>query len=526
MSREGRFEVETVTITTLSPNRKRNFDVYPINEDVVAGLMASYEKTGDFGVIPVRESGPNRYEMACGHHRVEAMKRLGHTRVTVKIAGFSDQEMTDVMILENATQGGRNPAALADSVLAKATDIAYALFLSMNREEFESMTGVLLAEISASSVNRDKPYEYAKANAEKGKASAALICVGMGGQWKDGADSAHADKDKSPMAEDDIQSALRSLGDVDSGDGKHSILQKKIWVERDRAAQEVAATEKKERERAEQARLKAELAEKQAAYAKEQAELAEKARVKAERAKEEAAIAKAAALADQQKRRAKAQEKERQRLQAEADEKAKALAAREKQMNKSEAAKEKAEDIVTDLFLAPNLLSLFNNPAQFESYRNIVKKNAQFFPKEEQFQFVTLMLATLATSEGEHATARGIREYMSEAILKRNAKLRDEFEKSKAAEEERKLQGKLRAGAKRIHEELDYCFRRLAAAMAEFDKNANDSEFMRHFMELPPSPLLYGNMNMLEDVLPSARQKLGLAARSMTEETTVENVVN
>ena len=45
----------------------------------------------------------------------------------------------------------------------------------MDRAEFEEMTGIVLAEISASR-NEDKPYNQAKANAEKGKASAALIC--------------------------------------------------------------------------------------------------------------------------------------------------------------------------------------------------------------------------------------------------------------------------------------------------------------------------------------------------------------
>jgi hypothetical protein len=177
MSREGRFNVKELIISQIVANKKRNFAVYPIDEDVVNGLIESYKKTGDFGVLPVREIAPGRYEQACGHHRLEAMKRMGYTRIAVKVAAFSDHEMREIMINENATQGGHNPASIADSVLATATDLAYEIFMHEKLKEISLSFNAALSHGQCS-------FGQVKTDESKGKVSADVVCVCMGGKWE------------------------------------------------------------------------------------------------------------------------------------------------------------------------------------------------------------------------------------------------------------------------------------------------------------------------------------------------------
>jgi len=116
-----------VDINKLSPNPYRDFDLYPYGEDQVAKLIESYERDGDWGVLPARPhpNQSNIYQIASGHHRLEAMRRLGFKAADVKVESFDDNQMLSLMISENATQRGQNAAATLDSVAAAMKRIAY-----------------------------------------------------------------------------------------------------------------------------------------------------------------------------------------------------------------------------------------------------------------------------------------------------------------------------------------------------------------------------------------------------------------
>lgn len=103
-------------ISEILPNPHRNFDIYPVGETQVELLIDSINDVGMFLGLPARktESG---YEIACGHHRLEALRRTGATHVDLAVNNYSDEDMLKIMIRENSTQrGNENFGAVLDSV--------------------------------------------------------------------------------------------------------------------------------------------------------------------------------------------------------------------------------------------------------------------------------------------------------------------------------------------------------------------------------------------------------------------------
>jgi len=113
----------------LDPNPYRDFTINPISQHQVGELIKSYRKNGDFGVIPVRKVG-DRYEIACGHHRLSAMVEIGFHKIDCKLGEFSDDEMVSLMVSENASQHGGKPSSQADSVAAAIKRLGFWMMAS------------------------------------------------------------------------------------------------------------------------------------------------------------------------------------------------------------------------------------------------------------------------------------------------------------------------------------------------------------------------------------------------------------
>jgi chemotaxis protein histidine kinase CheA len=115
-----------VPIKDIKPNPYRDFDLYPYDEEQIENLILSYQDNGDFGVLPARPNGTgSTYELAAGHHRLEAMRRLKFKEADLKIGDYDDDQMINIMVDENAKQMGQNSAAILDSVCASIRRIAY-----------------------------------------------------------------------------------------------------------------------------------------------------------------------------------------------------------------------------------------------------------------------------------------------------------------------------------------------------------------------------------------------------------------
>jgi len=140
-----KWEGETMKkpIKQIKPNPHRNFDIYPIGEPQVKLLMESIDEVGMFLGLPARKVG-DFYEIACGHHRLEALERIGATHVDLAVNDYSDEEMLKIMIRENSTQrGNENFGAVLDSVGAVLIQIVRDVYKDMEKNPDPEKTGNL-----------------------------------------------------------------------------------------------------------------------------------------------------------------------------------------------------------------------------------------------------------------------------------------------------------------------------------------------------------------------------------------------
>lgn len=294
-----------VPIKNIHPNPYRDFTLYPYDEEQITKLISSFEENGDWGSLPARPNGTgSTYEIAAGHHRVEALRRLGIKEVDLKIADFDDDQMISIMVRENATQRGQNAGAILDSVAAAMYRVAYITLTSEwkhnwrilqlwypNEKGFDTARGKIE---SGQGVGREALTEFLPSNA---------------------------------LTETEIKNAIAT---IKGSDIHQSIMERvKATIERERKeAEKKAETARKAAEAAERERKAAE----ERAAAEAAAHKARLAKIEAERAAAKKAAAEAKAKADRE-----IAEKREQELAARAREERERNAAHEELRKKREA---------------------------------------------------------------------------------------------------------------------------------------------------------------------------------------------
>ena len=108
---------ETVNVEELKPNPHRNTNRYPINEQKIEELMSSYDSTGYWGNIIGRKNGAG-YEIAFGHHRLEALRRKGIKKAEIIVRELSELEMLKMMADENSENWGSGAAIDQETIRA------------------------------------------------------------------------------------------------------------------------------------------------------------------------------------------------------------------------------------------------------------------------------------------------------------------------------------------------------------------------------------------------------------------------
>jgi ParB-like chromosome segregation protein Spo0J len=104
-----------VTLSQLSPNPFRDIDTYPFDEEKITRLQESISSTGFWPTVIARAAGSG-YEIAFGHHRIEAAKREGIKKATILVDSLSDEEMLKMMVDENAIEYGHDFLSTLNSV--------------------------------------------------------------------------------------------------------------------------------------------------------------------------------------------------------------------------------------------------------------------------------------------------------------------------------------------------------------------------------------------------------------------------
>lgn len=326
-----------VDVDRLDPNPFRSFERYPINQAQVGALKHSIHDLTFWGGVTARPhpENPRRYQIAAGHHRVEAVKQViaeaeaagdrGRVRalhrIDVCVETFTDEQMVQIMATENSTQGANLAAAALDSVGAAYEVISYALLGEPNlgkifprwRHLFES----------------EKAVETARGQLLKER--------GIG--WRliqrflpDGA-----------MSEGSIRTALDTLK---QGGDDASILARvrtRIDVEREAEAEAERARIEEARRREEEARAAAEAAERRRREAEEKAKCEAETRAAREAEARRLAEERRKAAKEKAEREAAEREERARKAAAEAERRAaeKAERARQVEARREEKAAEK-----------------------------------------------------------------------------------------------------------------------------------------------------------------------------------------
>ena len=523
-----------IDILDLRPNPYRDFVINPIDKEQVKELVKSYQDNGDFGVIPVRKNG-DIYEIAVGHHRVEAMSDAGFHRIDCKVSDFSEDEMISMMIAENATQHGGKPSSQADSVCAAIQRIAYWMLISETVEEFNEFESKRHPDSSACAHALGFfGHNAAFTNAKKELLEEGTIGYRTVQKYIGDTLSGNAIRDTLPR--------LITSGHIKVVIEKSSIKaeehEREIAVQVELARQKEDAKREKEQAAADKARKAAEL---KAQKAREAAEKAVKA---AERAKEAARKAELTRKANEAKRKAaaesKAAEKEKIREQmrkeeleriTEEREQQEAMAARRKrEREQAEAAAKKRQ---LEAHIDPRVFSLMSSGKQTNAFVNAVNKFPNKWGKDvfDQVKFLNDLIASrrkFLQEKGKKildAETDVLSEVVIEdAFLKMDKEEQERREKLKLAQRKREEARNKEAKADRIMDELCAALARLSRSYSEVHEAMKDPEISQHLLNGPHSLTVRGSLESQYRMLPELEKFFGVQARKPKAPKTVKQV--
>jgi ParB-like chromosome segregation protein Spo0J len=115
-----------IALELIHSNPYRDFDLHPLDDEQVEKLKASIEADGFWAAVVARRVD-REYQIAFGHHRIEAARRLGWQEVPIEVRDLSDWQMVRMLASENATQRGSTAAACLDAVAAIAKVLSFNL---------------------------------------------------------------------------------------------------------------------------------------------------------------------------------------------------------------------------------------------------------------------------------------------------------------------------------------------------------------------------------------------------------------
>lgn len=125
-----------IELSKLHPNPFRNFRVDPLDEENIAKLAESISEHDFWGGPTCRRMKDGSYQIAAGHHRIEAAIRAGIKTADIHVGNYSDEQMIRVYAVENATQRGNTSTALGGSVASAVRFVAKDLLVHGTFSQF------------------------------------------------------------------------------------------------------------------------------------------------------------------------------------------------------------------------------------------------------------------------------------------------------------------------------------------------------------------------------------------------------
>jgi len=109
-----------VKVSRIEPNPFRRLDHYKILQDKVDELKNSITETTFWGGLLARENPEKKghYQLAFGHHRIEAIRQLEIKEIDIQIRDIDDSLLLRMMANENLDTWKTTPSVINETVLA------------------------------------------------------------------------------------------------------------------------------------------------------------------------------------------------------------------------------------------------------------------------------------------------------------------------------------------------------------------------------------------------------------------------
>jgi hypothetical protein len=176
-----------IAVSKIRANPFRRIASYPIDKAKVEALKTSIRETEFWDNILLREKPgkPGLYELAYGHHRLQALKELGIAEIDVPVKDLDDATMLRIMAGENMDVYRSDPRVINETVQAARDFLTAELDRFESFEELEKQSDsniiLLIGKLGVNRVNTKKwHFSHLKA---KGVGRAA-ICAFLGDNWK------------------------------------------------------------------------------------------------------------------------------------------------------------------------------------------------------------------------------------------------------------------------------------------------------------------------------------------------------
>jgi len=137
-----------VILDNVYPNPFRDFGINPLEASRTAALIAAVESDEFWSNLQIRKhpSERSRYELVFGHHRLDALRKLGHKTWDIEVVEIDDDRMFNRMIDENLHQGGNSPLAMEEAVIGAKSILDWHLSNCETVEEWNEYSMGLRAD--------------------------------------------------------------------------------------------------------------------------------------------------------------------------------------------------------------------------------------------------------------------------------------------------------------------------------------------------------------------------------------------
>lgn len=369
-----------VALTQLKPNPYRDFTVDPIDVEAVSTIKDSILEDGFWGGVVVRQNKVGEFEIAAGHHRVNAAIEAGIKSADLFVGDIDDAAMIRIYARENASQRGNGSTAVAGTVASAVRYLSKSVVMGNFSHNPNGGPRIDAGEFGWKVI---LDFLDAVPGVNEGSVKAQLANLKASGDYARIIREVQAEVDAEVAAE---QERLRLAAEQEERDFQARV---------ERAKQEAEASERRAKEaerRAEEAKRKAEEA---AAKAEESERLAQETAARAaesERLAEEAAKKVALKRAEEE---ARIREERQQKLAAEA---AKFDALR---VNAKAAADKASEREVT--FDFEGVAKWLKNENQVRVFREVATSDGvrPYLPVENQAEVARQLVEKAAAQERE-----------------------------------------------------------------------------------------------------------------------------